>query len=1213
MGYFDLKKQASGNTSKTGGYFDLKQRIQPALTERIERERIAREKEERQQRLDAAKQYAQEKQQEARDVLRPSSIAKDAGRGIWEGAKGFGVEMGKAVARTGAMVGDIGNRLSPVEGARSLYSGAKTIADRQGTETIPQAFSRGVSKFQARPLLYEKLEGKFRDEEEYRLPELEKISQLVTDPEYRKPITAAAEAPTYLYGGKAVEVAGKNLLSRILARTVATQPEALIESGLQTAGEEKPTIKSGFMNYLGATLLMSGISNTVGEIKFKKGDKEVSDVIDEVSNLFDDEAPSEAFDDVVDALNQGVKKETIIKNAEEVSNKIEVKEPVREPRTLQPGELARETKAVEEITGELTTTQKVGVRDSLEKGDSVIEIADELINPRVEKIVSTKAPKLHSEVVEQKATLKSYKKDQKATRETIKKEDVKTSLEKEITKAQSEDKSFDEFVESKELTETLRGTKGLTADDIQIQHPNIKLKRDVPAKDIHGNKVVIPDNEVLTPYELKGNKVLLQDGETYIVSKNQFANIKGQSVSGEAKPFAPELKGTEESIKTEKATANSADKKVELELKSAQARDAGDTALADKLLEDSKNVDAKFGKTKYSQYQLPDGKNYKEILIKAPVKTKTEKLFLSSHWDEPNVISHLRMNERTYKGKKVAFMEELQSDWAREGRDKGFTKEWTEKSAKESGYSVYKAKSNLGNDAYFLDGKNTSAIGFDTKEQAWEGLFEHLKNISSSVPNNPLLKNWQEPAVKRALREAVESDASYFSWINGEQTSARYNLSTQIDNVNWNVLGSGGTKRITIKPKGQAQDIFVKIDKKGKIIEGHSDWKGKKLDEAIGKGLADKIMGKSEGKLSGEGLKFGGEWAGNLYDKQVANIVKKLTGGKVEVMDLGLPVEKANARVWWRDNVKLTENKMKVGETISRKESVGIRGEEYVITDTLGEGKFKAVPKDQMDRLKTLDRKPDRQFNATKETFDISTKTTTQQGIKLTPEIKAKIKGEGLDLKTSGKKFDESAIKTRSQLKQLWEENKATPKKTPKVEPTPVQPVKEVKPKESITAQKMNDRTIEELSTKYDIIELKNELNKASKAISENKTKAVEKVFSETGSNTEKIAIATELFEKAIREGDARTQSLLFDRIKKLSTETAQSLNMFKAMTVTNPHFKYMKEVVDTRLGKIKVSGKDMEKALTKKTEPIVKDIQKATKSKIKVEKAQSLLDKLIC
>jgi hypothetical protein len=30
------------------------------------------------------------------------------------------------------------------------------------------------------------------------------------------------------------------------------------------------------------------------------------------------------------------------------------------------------------------------------------------------------------------------------------------------------------------------------------------------------------------------------------------------------------------------------------------------------------------------------------------------------------------MNERTYKGKKVSFMEELQSDWAIEARKKGF-------------------------------------------------------------------------------------------------------------------------------------------------------------------------------------------------------------------------------------------------------------------------------------------------------------------------------------------------------------------------------------------------------------------------------------------------------------------------------------------------------------------------------------------------------------
>src|SRR3990167_1227408 len=136
--------------------------------------------------------------------------------------------------------------------------------------------------------------------------------------------------------------------------------------------------------------------------------------------------------------------------------------------------------------------------------------------------------------------------------------------------------------------------------------------------------------------------------------------------------------------------------------------------------------------TKYSQYQLSGGKNYKEILIKAPSKTvqtpaevktlqelsqklsrdgrdaltdaeiatynklnKGEDLqanttFKSSHWDEPNVISHLRLNERTYKGKKVTFMEELQSDWAREGRSKGFLQPEKQVKSLPEGYKVNK-------------------------------------------------------------------------------------------------------------------------------------------------------------------------------------------------------------------------------------------------------------------------------------------------------------------------------------------------------------------------------------------------------------------------------------------------------------------------------------------------------------------------------------------
>ena len=76
-------------------------------------------------------------------------------------------------------------------------------------------------------------------------------------------------------------------------------------------------------------------------------------------------------------------------------------------------------------------------------------------------------------------------------------------------------------------------------------------------------------------------------------------------------------------------------------------------------------------KTKYEEYQLPGGNNYQEVLITLPGKDQ----FKSSHFDETNIITHLRMNTRTdSSGKKVLFLEEVQSDWGQIGRDKGFTR-----------------------------------------------------------------------------------------------------------------------------------------------------------------------------------------------------------------------------------------------------------------------------------------------------------------------------------------------------------------------------------------------------------------------------------------------------------------------------------------------------------------------------------------------------------
>ena len=114
------------------------------------------------------------------------------------------------------------------------------------------------------------------------------------------------------------------------------------------------------------------------------------------------------------------------------------------------------------------------------------------------------------------------------------------------------------------------------------------------------------------------------------------------------------------------------------------------------------------------RWQLPGGDNYREVLLTLPntrlekagkelaefeaqfkskpipdeFKAEHERLraaignqkspyesgsFTGGHYDEPNVLAHIRFNERVDPdGKKVLFIEEIQSDWAQKGRKEGF-------------------------------------------------------------------------------------------------------------------------------------------------------------------------------------------------------------------------------------------------------------------------------------------------------------------------------------------------------------------------------------------------------------------------------------------------------------------------------------------------------------------------------------------------------------
>ena len=330
------------------------------------------------------------------------------------------------------------------------------------------------------------------------------------------------------------------------------------------------------------------------------------------------------------------------------------------------------------------------------------------------------------------------------------------------------------------------------------------------------------------------------------------------------------------------------------------------------------------GNTKFSQYTLPGGDNYREVLLTMPEKPRTEfdyvlkknkqdkwawfdgdsqvtgafddridaenirpkgytkdkENFTSSHFNEKNILAHVRLNDRVdADGKKVLFVEEIQSDWHQAGRKKGYKGEVLDVKAE-----IARLESEM---KALADQYKPMPVGTPGRKELTQKYIElqnqksKLENQDykqgSSVPDAPFKKTWHEFALKRVIRMAAEQGYERVAWTTGEQQAERYDLSKQVDSV-------GAFK----KPDGTF-DIEVMRD--GRIVMEKSGVAENQLDEMVGKDLAAKIVNE-EGKqeksgfrnYSGLDLKVGGEGMKGFYDnilvKSAEKLVKKF-GGKV--------------------------------------------------------------------------------------------------------------------------------------------------------------------------------------------------------------------------------------------------------------------------------------------------------------------------------------------
>lgn len=277
-------------------------------------------------------------------------------------------------------------------------------------------------------------------------------------------------------------------------------------------------------------------------------------------------------------------------------------------------------------------------------------------------------------------------------------------------------------------------------------------------------------------------------------------------------------------------------------------------------------------------------------------RTSTAPVYRSHHWEEPNVLAHIRFNERRdIDGKRVLFIEEIQSDWHQTGRRKGYKVDEqqlrdTEEAALKEALAAVKRNDNLGFDRAG-DAINAVYSNKDTWQERWTGVSDAdaaainkwvetsaaARANNFAAPDAPFKKTWHELALKRMLRYAAEHGFDRVAWLPGEQQAERYDLSKQVKELLYK-KNENGTYQVS------AQTL-----ERGGVMMGKEITESE-LPNHVGKEVAQKIAS-GEGKeknlgannqplnvwnsLSGLDLKVGGEGMKGFYDKILPSAMNK--------------------------------------------------------------------------------------------------------------------------------------------------------------------------------------------------------------------------------------------------------------------------------------------------------------------------------------------------
>lgn len=286
---------------------------------------------------------------------------------------------------------------------------------------------------------------------------------------------------------------------------------------------------------------------------------------------------------------------------------------------------------------------------------------------------------------------------------------------------------------------------------------------------------------------------------------------------------------------------------------------------------------------------LPGGTDHREIVLTVPTIEPYNESDSTHYGDVGNgkQIAWARVNTRTdADGKKVLFVEEIQSQRNQHGRKKGFvganeSEALREKLVAEKEVADLRERiADITGDQSILTssrhGPNRALADKAGLLEEWDGAINnmwHWQAMPGSddlVPTAPFVStkdgkpvdSYISLVLKRLIAYAVDTGHDRISWTTGEQQDDRYDLSKQLDVIEYRRNPEGGGE-------------IVADDKTGRRVLVQKIEKDSQLEDYIGKDAAQKMLEqepmenyRSEVKsyvLHDQDLKVGGGWTASMY------------------------------------------------------------------------------------------------------------------------------------------------------------------------------------------------------------------------------------------------------------------------------------------------------------------------------------------------------------